>query len=485
MVSQQMQLNGEPADISEDDLVLKELKEVLSLKNENDLVSAEQLKVAEELIASSKEKELKKLLSNPSGPALETAEPETGSGMNRLRKEVYDLFALYLTNQFVNRAVNVRADTLISKGYKIIGEDMRGVEACQELIKNSGDISLFKQLSINTDVAGDGYLEIIFNKNYSKIVKLRHIHPLTMSYKYDKKSGKIIVDKSTKQPVAFTQKYVDVEGVIIEKDIPLDRVKHLKYNVVGDEFTGISTLQAGYDTIVRLMNMEHAAAHAAVKTANPLLIAEANTRSPHQVAIWGKILGRISGQEQVILPEGMKLSMLSPGSQNFNDYADYFLNAIVATFGVPRNILLGGNIGFSNRSEGVILARQFYILVRELQLLQEQLFNEVFEEYARIAGFKAPKLVFNDISEDQAVSVQSAVDLFKNGIISRDEARKIIGIEGEMSPMGNDRSQGETDRATKETQFPSDGKMSPAGSQKNIKRTQKNDPYSTVSKRTR
>lgn len=477
-----MRLDGSVADIS-DEQISEELKDVLTnLQNEE--ATPEQLHVAEELSKLANQREFKKLLSSPSSPALETAEPETGDGLSRVKKNAYDLFTLYLTNQFVARAINVRADTLVSKGYKIVGEDKRGVEACQELIKNSGDISLFKQLSINTDISGDGYLEIIPNQNYSKHVKLRHIHPLTMSYKRDKKSGKIIVDKHSKRPVGFTQKYVDHEGVIIEKNIPLDRVKHLKYSVVGDEFTGLSTLQSGYDTIVRLMNMEHAAAHAAVKTANPLLVATANTKSPHQVAMWGKLLGRISSQEQVILPEGMVLSMLSPGSQNFNDYAEYFLNAIVATFGVPRNILLGGNISFSNRSEGVILARQFYVLIRELQLLQEQLFNEIFEDYARIAGFKAPKLLFNDISEDQAVSVQSAVDLYKNDIISREEARKIIGIE-EDTTLGGDRAKSEADRAARQTQFPSDGKMSPAGSQKNVKKSQKNDPYSTVSKRTR
>lgn len=482
MVYQQMRLDGEVADTSEEQM-LEELKDVIRFMN-ND-ASPEQLQVAEELSKLANQREFKKLLSNPSSPALETAAPETGSGMGTIRKNVKDLFTLYLTNQFVARAINVRADTLVSKGYKIIGDDKRGVELCQELIRNNGDISLFKQLSINTDIAGDGYLEVVSNQNFNRFVKLRHIHPLTMSYKRDKKSGKIIVNKHTKQPVAFTQTYIDAEGVIIEKDIPIDRIKHLKYSVIGDEFTGLSTLQSGYDTIVRLMNMEYSAAHAAVKTANPLLVATANTKSPHQVALWGKLLGRINSQEQVVLPEGMQLSMLSPGSQNFNDYAEYFLNAIVATFGVPRNILLGGNISFSNRSEGVILARQFYVLIRELQLLQEQLFNEIFEEYSKIAGFKAPKLYFNDISEDQAVSVQSAVDLFKNGIISREEARKIIGFEGDMKSIQTDRAKAEVDRADRETQFPSDNKLSPAGSQKNIKRTQKNDPYSTVSKRTK
>ena len=302
------------------------------------VASVEQERVSKEILAEQVEDKLKKVLSNPSAVALDTALPQTGVELVRIKKTVRDLFTLYLTNQFVARAIQIRADTLISKGYNVVGEDAKGVEACKELIEKSGGVNLFWQLSTNTDIAGNGFLEKIYNQKKTKIMRLKHVHPLTMDFRKDQ-YGNVIIDPSTKEPIGYSQIYKSAEGAQEYQDIPKEIIEHLKFNTLGDEFGGISTIQPGYDTIVRLMNMEYSAAEAAVKIANPIIIAECNTKSPQQVALWGQTLGRINGREQLFVPEGMKISLLSPGNQNFTDYAPYFLNAVVACFDDETELL--------------------------------------------------------------------------------------------------------------------------------------------------
>ena len=441
---------------------------------------SEQAEVAKEILAAQEKEKTAKLLTNPSGPALYYTKHEAGDTVNKVRKTVRQLFILYLTNQFVARAINARGDTLTSRGYKIVGDDKEGVEACETLVNDSGGTNLFWQLSVNTDIAGDGFLEKVYNQIKNKILRLKHVHPLTLSFKRDLTTDRIIVGDD-KEPIGYVQFHLDEEGTEVETDVPKEPIAHLRFNALGDEFTGVSSIQSGYDTIVRLMNMEYSAAEAAIKTANPLIVAKCNTKSPNQIAQWGQILGRINGRDQIFIPEGMEIVLLSPGNQNFSDYAEYFLAAVVATFGVPKGVLLGDS-GGGNRSEGVVLTRHFYSTIRGNQHQMEQFFNTIFQEYADIAGFKAPKLVFEDVAEDATLMAKSAIELLSAGIISANEARQMIGLEA-LKEGDINKIQGLSADLTKvkrEKQFPEEpGKAK--GSQAGVKDKQKRSQFSKVS----
>jgi hypothetical protein len=445
-----------------------------------------QEKVMKEILEKQTEERTKTLLTNPSAPALDVTAHSAGEGINKVKKTVKQLFILYLTNQFVARAVNVRADTIISRGYELIEGDAKGIKACSELIENSGGPNLIWQLGVNTYIAGDGFLEKVYNINKNKILKLKHVHPLTLSYKTDDKTGRIIVGKD-KTPVGYVQYYIDKYGIEAVKDVPKDIISHFKFNSLGDEFTGISLFQSGYGTTVRLMNMEYSAAEAAIKTANPMWVVTCNTKSPHQIAQWSLILGRITGKDQLFIPEGMVLDMKSPGAQNFSDYAEYFLNAVVAATGVPKGVLLGGTSSTGNRAQEVVLSRHYYSGIRRDQRYVEDFFNNIFKEYGEIAGFKPPKLIFEDVAEDAEAIGQNAKDLFLANIIDREEAREMIGL----TTIGRNKvnKPGQTvnkalKQSDKKTFFPAEP-GSPAGSQKNVKKKQKRSPFSEVKKTTK
>ena len=431
--------------------------------------------VAKEILARNEEETTKKLLTNPSAIALTTTQHSAGEGVSNVRKTVKQLFTLYLTNQYIARAINVRADTLVSRGYDIVGYDKTGVNLCTELVDNSGGISLFNRLSTNTDIAGDGFLEKVYNLNKTKILRLKHVHPLTLSFKKHPETNKIMID-ADKQPIGYVQYYLDDKGVERTKDVNKDRIAHFMFNILGDEFSGLSIIQPGYDTIVRLMNMEYSAAESAVKIANPIIVGKCNTKSPHQIAMWGTILGQINGREQVFIPEGMELDTLSPGQQNFSEYASYFLNSVVATSGVPKGVLLGDTGGSGNRAEGIILTRHFYSGIRGNQKTMELFFNEIFKEYGKLAGFKPPKLVFEDVAEDANVNMDSAVNLLQAGIINIREARTMIGLDTPQSKKFVNIAK-EIKQSDMETWHPAEP-GSPTGSQKNVKSKEKKSPFS-------
>ena len=203
--------------------------------------------------------------------ALEQQQRNDQKGLVLKRIPIKELQLLYLNNQFVFRGVNVRADELITRGYSLIDGDENSRQAAAELIRRSGGENLFWQLSVNADVAGDSYLEKIPNKKGNKLMLLRHINPINFGYEtVDTDSTRIKVD-SNGNPVGYTQTIYDDSGKETKVPVNKEQIAHLKFNTFADEFNGISSIQPVYNTAIRLMNMELAAAEAAVKSAIGLL----------------------------------------------------------------------------------------------------------------------------------------------------------------------------------------------------------------------
>lgn len=370
--------------------------------------------------------------SQPSSLAREQHHKEDIQGLVLRRVPVKELQLLYLNNQFVFRGVNVRADELVTRGFSIITQDESIQKECMDLIRRSGGANLFWQLSVNTDVCGDGYLEKVPNDKGNKILLLKHVNAINFGFKVAKDNPNQIEVDASGMPTAYMQTVYDSEGKETKKIIAKEKIAHLRFNTFGDEFNGISSLQPVYSTSIRLMNMEQAAAEAAVKSANPVWIVNTTTKSPRELNMWASYLGRISGKEVVFLPDGLKVELKSPGNQNFSDYAGYFLDAVVAALGVPKSILTGGSdAGGGNRATVQTLSQHFYSIMRANQRYVEAVFNDdIFVDYAKRAGWsEVPKLAFNDIAEDADRNGQRAVELYKNGIITVTEARGMLGLD--------------------------------------------------------
>jgi len=434
------------------------------------------------------EKSLENSTTKASSVAREAKKSEDVQNLLRKRVTVKELQLLYLNNQLIFRGVNIRADETITRGYQLIEGDEKGTKACQELIDVSGGDNLFWQYSVNTDVAGDGYLEHVINNSKTKIAYLRHVNPINFGFYTNPDNTDIIVLNDEKIPKSYMQTVYTEDGKEERIEVPKDKISHLKFNTFADEFNGVSSLQPVYNTAIRLMNMEQAAAEAAVKTANPTWVVETKSKSPTDLARWANSLGRVSAKEVVFLPDGVKTKMESPGTQNFSDYSDYFMDSVVAALGVPKTILTGsGGSDGSNRATTQTLSKHFYSVIRANQRYIEETFNKIFIKYALMAGFKAPKLKFNDIAEDADRNGQRAQELYIAGIVTLVEARGMVGLETtkdiedklENKPKEKIKSGIDPDAEAKKADAiawhgPEPG--SPAGSQKNEKKAKKIDP---------
>jgi hypothetical protein len=368
----------------------------------------------------------------PSSLAREQHHKPDQKGLVLRRVPVKELQLLYINNQFIFRGVNFRADELVTRGYSIACKDENIREEATSLIERSGGINLLWQLSVNADVCGDAYLEKIPNKTEDKILLLRHVNPINFGFLTRKDDPHHIEVDEKGFPKAYMQIVYDSEGKEQRKIVSREKIAHLKFNTFGDEFNGISILQPVYSTAIRLMNMEQAAAEAAVKTANPVWVVHTKTKSPRDLNMWANTLGRISGKEVVFLPEGVEVELKSPGNQNFSPYSSYFLVAVVSALGVPKSILTGSSeAGGGNRATLGKLSQHFYSIMRANQRYVEMLFyNDIFRDYAQRAGWKEiPRLVFSDVAEDADRNGVKAVELYDYGIITVEEARSLIGLD--------------------------------------------------------
>jgi len=144
-------------------------------------------------------------------------------------------------------------------------------------------------------------------------------------------------------------------------------------------------------------------------------------------------------------------------------------------------MILGSSTDTGNRAEMVVLSRHFYLLIRSNQRYMQYFFNVIFEEYGKLAGFKAPRLEFEDVAEDAAVNAQAAMDLYNKGegLISVDEGRQMIGLEPSKKSKINGSIEKDVKKSDMDTFFPeAPGKAS--GSQAGVKDKQKTDEFSEV-----
>lgn len=222
--------------------------------------------------------------------------------------------------------------------------------------------------------------------------------------------------------------------------------------------------------------MEKAAAVAAVRTANPLIVVKTSAKSPSILARWMKAIGNITGRQQVLLGENQELDLKPPGNQNFNEYAEYYLDALVSDLEVPKAILLGS--GGSNRAETITLSKDFFRTMRDHQLIVERDVDKIFEKYGKMAGFKPPKFVFIDVAESAEALAEQAVSLYTAGIISTKEAREMIGITGAGGKrLVSAGTQKEIKKSDAKSWHPT-GPKSPEGSQAREKKKMKRSPDS-------
>jgi hypothetical protein len=347
------------------------------------------------------------------------------------------------------RAINQRADLIIANGFKIVSESDKARESVLKFIKriNNGQaqgsafLNLIRGWIIDTDVFGNGYLELQYNSGKNDIIGLSPIHPKTIDFKRDR--GKIILDQSG-MPVSYEQ---DVNGK--KKDIPIEKVAHLKFNVLGDEFLGYSTIEPMYQQLLWLANIQEGIATATKRAGWPLHDITVGTAddpaTQKDLDEAEKAAKNLNAASSYVHSHLFKTKIVESSiTKNFVNYPDPFVNMIVAATGIPRFILLGIGEG-TNRATAQVLSKHLRPMIQSLQMKTKlEVERQIFRRYLELQGIEDMAYIeWNEALPEEAESVARRLNVLsktvftEQSVISKEEAREMLGLITERSPASH------------------------------------------------
>lgn len=196
------------------------------------------------------------------------------------RVDPKELEITYVTDSITFNSINLSNQIIMSAGCEIKAENQTIQKYFTDFLDNIGlvgeDITfteLLQAIFQNQFIYGNAYVELVYNKNMSKIVDLVSLDPKRMDYA---RAGdrKIVLDKYGK-PVGYTQKIpwgVSKEGLGDPKPdrvnldaneifIKPERIAHFKLYTYGDRFYGVGRIEPAYKDIIYAKNIKEAQAN--------------------------------------------------------------------------------------------------------------------------------------------------------------------------------------------------------------------------------
>jgi len=359
-----------------------------------------------------------------------------------------DLEIIYRNSWPINRAINVRANLVTSRGFKIVTQSQKAEKVIETFLKSFSPVrpilalqNHFRQLSIDTDSFGSGYWERLFTpkgaveETAKDFVGIRQLHPIYMDFErsFD---GKILIDKETQLPKGYTFKKDDYKSI----RIPLGRVAQFSYNKVGDELTGISTIEPVYKTAERLMRIEEGTALGIEAHSIPLhdVIVGDETHPPTKEMI-DETLKEVKGlsfKSEYVHPPWIRVSQIEAFSlAKIPILMQPFITAIAASTGVPEFILLGRGEG-TNKATAQAMARFVNQTIQPLQNKMGMFFEEeILAPLMKLHGIdEQPFIEWNEIIPTDRSSAATILKdlapimLQEKPLLSHEEAREIMGF---------------------------------------------------------
>jgi len=326
-----------------------------------------------------------------------------------------NLDQLYASIPEISRAIDFRGGMVAPNGYEVTSasDDATAQEfaaICYHIIEKSGGVGFFEQYHKNTDLYGDGYIELVANQ-LSQIVELSHVHPYNFGYETETVNDPenpsdqidiIKVDKNSQLPVGFATFKTDPSSgkLVVDKKIPLEKIAHLKFKVVGDAFYGISLVQAMVGSVTRKVRLEDYADKAARLIAVPKLVLKGDYENDEEKKIDAREAANLDVNDVIVLEgENTDVQFVNPGSTNIPELREMFITNITTASGVPRPALTSESSEVNKATMDILMQNTRGIL-KSHQLLISNLFqNVIFPRIAesyKIQNYMSiiPKLVF-------------------------------------------------------------------------------------------
>jgi hypothetical protein len=354
-----------------------------------------------------------------------------------------DLLLAFKSTPIVNRFIRYRADLIISRGYHFDYPDNESKEIITRFLKNikkndipfHNDLNNFlRDLCIDCDWHGNGFLQLIQNKNSNMIIKIHKLHPLYIDFIRDS-TGNIIFDKLG-NPEGYS---LSTE----EKELKIDEVAHLVFERVGDELLGTSLILPAFRSIERLVNIDWAMAKALYKHGLPTRdISVGDSDHEPDIDEIKKVAEQVTDIDsapEYTHPYWYKVDTIDPKwPSNVVEVPRYFMSKVIAISGIPHHILLGEET-IGTRATAESLQQGLSILLEPLQkkiksLVESQIFRQVLDlegsdaEVKMVWKSNVPRVVLP--FADKVLSLSQVVIDGKQ-VISWKDARDLLQMPSE------------------------------------------------------
>jgi len=261
------------------------------------------------------------------------------------------------------------ANNIIPKDNSKEATDAR--DYCVEILKNSSNqpVTWIKQFGRDAMRFGDNYLLLVTNRKRDKVLRWELQHPIFFSPMYDKMGGsqtvdinpmfnfalrgqdniKYRIDPKTKKPSEYTQlkkmsttvglpsttiNPENINFIPVGKIFPAKRVVQLNFDRMGDDPFGIPIAQTLWTTVKQIIRVEDAGAETMVAFGYNRWIANTSFRTKEKMQSFGRSIENIAKRSVIILPEGIKLENVKPGSTEFDKVHDILLSLIAMRLGI-------------------------------------------------------------------------------------------------------------------------------------------------------
>lgn len=369
-----------------------------------------------------------------------------------------ELEILYRNSWPCFKAINVRANLLSSRGLKIVCKTDKQKKVTKKFLKRLHPSrpmlalqETFRARSICADIWGNAFDELLYmpkgtKKNprpvskADKLLGFTPLHPINTDFQRKQGSEEIDIENGVPKGYVWrknaSQEY---SGVKLE----LDRVAHLKYNPVGDELLGMSTLEPIYKTAERLMKIEEGVTQGIITHGNPLhdVIVGDESHPPTKKMIDNTVeeVAGLNSKSEYVHPPWIRVGQIESFSLGKSpNYMQPYITAVAAATGVPEFILLGRGEG-TNKATAQAMINFVHQTIEPLQQAQALYFEEqILAPLMELNGVEeVPKIEWNEVvprdPNDYSGIIKVLSKIERNGqpVVSAEELREMAGLTTE------------------------------------------------------
>jgi len=377
---------------------------------------------------------------------------------------------MYRNSWIVKKCINIRANMLSFRGLKIVVKSDKAKSVVDEFLRKMHPTrpmlalqNSFRNRSINCDIFGNAYDELLYTPTGTKekpadpktakdMLGFTPVHPINLDFKRDETGENIDFKDNVPKGWTFKKDPTSVESQFL----PLDRIAHLKYNTVGDELLGMSSIESVYKTAERLMKIEEGITQGILTHGNPLhdVIVGDEAHPPNKKMIdnVSEEVRGLNGMSEYVHPPWIRVGQIEAFSLGKSpNYMQPFITAICANFEVPEFIALGRGEG-TNKATAQAMISFIHQTIEPLQQAQALYFEEqILAPLMKLKKIdEIPIIEWNEILPSSPTELAATVNTLSQTLIGEkcvitfEEARELLNLGKDVDykkPAGTELSE--------------------------------------------